>query len=70
MRLRHNPELLNEGRFSTMSQARVALAAWREDYNVNKPHSVLGNIRPNEFAERTTLAQEAASAHQFNPGST
>ncbi len=53
-------ELLNETLFSTMSQARAALAAWKEDYNANRPHSGLGNITPNEFAARIALAQEAA----------
>jgi len=53
-------ELLNETLFSTMSQARAALAAWKEDYNTNRPHSGLGNITPNEFAARIALALEAA----------
>jgi putative transposase len=53
-------ELLNETLFSTLNQARAALAAWREDYNANRPHSGLGNITPNEFAARFALAQEAA----------
>jgi putative transposase len=53
-------ELLNETLFSTMSQARAALAAWKEDYNANRPHSSLGNITPNEFAARFALAQKAA----------
>lgn len=61
-------ELLNETLFSTMNQARAALATWKEDYNVNRPHSGLGNITPNDFAARARLVLEAATAHPFNPG--
>jgi len=53
-------EFLNETLFSTLSQTRAALAAWKEDYNANRPHSGLGNATPNEFAERFRLAQQAA----------
>jgi putative transposase len=51
---------LNEALFSTLSSARAALAAWKEDYNVNRPHSGLGNLTPNACAARSTLALEAA----------
>jgi putative transposase len=53
-------ELLNETLFSTMSQARAALAEWKVDYNANRPHSGLGNITLNEFAARATLVLKAA----------
>jgi putative transposase len=36
------------------------MAAWKEDYIANRPHSGLGNITPNEFAARAALALEAA----------
>jgi hypothetical protein len=54
--------------FSTMSEARTALAAWKVDYNASRPHSGLGHITPNEFAARFALTQEAARRHQFNLG--
>jgi putative transposase len=44
-------ELLNETLFSTLDQARMALATWREDYNNSRPHSQLGWRTPNEFAK-------------------
>jgi hypothetical protein len=31
-------------------QARIELAAWRNDYNHNRPHSGLGWLTPSEFA--------------------
>ena len=43
-------ELLNETLFSTLDQARMALAIWRADYNNSRPHSQLGWRTPTEFA--------------------
>ena len=44
-------ELLNETLFSTLHQARMALAIWRADYNNSRPHSQLGWRTPTEFAK-------------------
>lgn len=43
-------ELLNETLFSSLSQARAALARWQLDYNIDRPHSKLGWQTPNAFA--------------------
>jgi putative transposase len=43
-------EFLNETLFSTLAQARIALAGWRADYNGSRPHSQLGWKTPSEFA--------------------
>src|SRR3954447_3960869 len=43
-------EFLNETLFSSLTHARVMLAGWRADYNVNRPHSGLGWQTPTEFA--------------------
>jgi putative transposase len=43
-------ELLNETLFRSLRHARVTLAAWRDDYNVRRPHSGLGWRTPAEFA--------------------
>ena len=43
-------ELLNETLFSTLSQARAALSAWRSDYNGFRPHSGLDWQTPAGFA--------------------
>jgi putative transposase len=42
-------ELLNETLFTSLTQARVALACWRGDYNKNRPHSGLGWQTPSAF---------------------
>jgi putative transposase len=45
-------ECLNEHWFVTMAQARRAIEGWRIEYNTERPHSSLGNLTPQEFAER------------------
>lgn len=47
-RMRH--ELLNETLFLSMEHARVQVAAWVEDYNHERPDSVLGYETPAAFA--------------------
>jgi len=42
---RFRDEFLNEVLFSTLTDARTQIAAWKEDYNRLRPHSALGNIR-------------------------
>jgi len=53
-------ECLNETLFSSLSQARLQITAWMEDYNSQRPHSSLGNITPNEFATKMDLQRQAA----------
>ena len=43
-------ELLNETLFSTLAQARIALAVWRADYYGARPHTKLGWQTPAAFA--------------------
>lgn len=43
-------ELLNETLFSSLAQAKAALANWRTDYNTSRPHSQIGWRTPAEFA--------------------
>ena len=50
-------ECLNEHWFLTMAHARRIIETWRIEYNVERPHSSLGNLTPQEFAE-TRLAME------------
>ena len=45
-------ECLNEHWFITMAQARRVIEEWRVEYNTERPHSSLGNLTPEEFAER------------------
>jgi putative transposase len=53
-------ELLNETVFSSLAEARIVLAAWKHDYNTNRPHSRLGWLTPSEFAKTTTPVQAMA----------
>jgi putative transposase len=45
-------ECLNEHWFITMAQARRVIEDWRIEYNTERPHSSLGDLTPEEFAER------------------
>jgi putative transposase len=47
-------ELLNETLFPSLGHARATLAAWRKDYNTERPHSRLGWQTPAEFAKTFT----------------
>lgn len=47
---RFRDECLNEHWFTSLAEARVLVAAWRRDYNENRPHSTLGYQTPSEFA--------------------
>ena len=53
-------ELLNETLFTTLADAKAHIAAWKEDYNRNRPHSSLGNLTPDEFATKMALENQAA----------
>jgi putative transposase len=53
-------ECLNETLFSSLTQARIEITAWKEDYNRNRPHSSLGNITPSEFAIKMAMEKLAA----------
>ena len=53
-------ELLNETLFSSLSEAREKITAWKEDYNRNRPNSSLGNLTPQEFAMKPRLETKAA----------
>ncbi len=47
---RMRDELLNETLFMSLDHARVAIAAWTNDYNQERPHSSLGYETPAAFA--------------------
>jgi len=34
-----------------MRHAREVIAAWRQEYNEERPHSALGYLTPNRFAD-------------------
>lgn len=42
-------ECLNEHWFLSLPHAKRTIEDWRVDYNLNRPHSSLGNLTPEEF---------------------
>jgi len=44
-------ELLNASWFTSLAEARERMAAWRREYNEDRPHSSLKNRTPQEYAE-------------------
>jgi len=46
-------ECLNISWFQNLFDAKRKIAAWRTEYNEQRPHSSLGYLTPNEYAART-----------------
>jgi putative transposase len=44
-------ECLNEHWFLDLAEARQRIEKWRQEYNQIRPHSSLGNVTPEEFAQ-------------------
>ena len=62
-------ELLNETLFTSLDQARAVLAAWKDDYNMVRPHSALGNLTPAEYADRSAPTPQRGGALRYVEGS-
>jgi putative transposase len=45
-------ELLDREQFYTLTEARVVIADWVEDYNAYRPHGAIGYLTPYEFTGR------------------
>jgi putative transposase len=52
-------ELLDREEFGSLTEARVLLEDWREQYNQERPHSALGYKTPAEFAAACAGASRA-----------
>lgn len=50
---RFREECLNTNWFLSLLDAQDKIEAWREDYNVSRPHMSLGYMTPLEFANHT-----------------
>lgn len=50
-------ECLNEHWFSTLTEAKDRIEAWRQDYNTLRPHSALGDLSPEEFVRSKHTSQ-------------
>jgi putative transposase len=51
-------ECLSQHYFSSIAEARLVIAAWREDYNSARPHSALGQRTPAEFRAEADLIED------------
>lgn len=60
-------ECLNASWFRNLFDARAKVAAWKEEYNEERPHSSLGYLAPREFARRIAALRSptAPCARQF-----
>ena len=54
---RMRDELLTEHLFDTLRHARNPVAAWRDDFNHNRPHSSLEGLTPWEYVNRSKKNQ-------------
>ena len=52
-------ECLSGNWFLSLADARETIEAWRQDYNSTRPHSSLGGLTPQEYAETTAGLQLA-----------
>jgi putative transposase len=57
-------ECLNEHWFTTLAHARTVIAAWRQNYNEQRPHSALNYLSPSEFAAKHRATANAPAAFQ------
>jgi putative transposase len=55
-------EYLNVHQFTSIDDAKAKIEAWRVDYNQRRPHSSLGHLTPNEYAQQRQLPRTAEAA--------
>ncbi|MDH3468871.1 MAG: transposase, partial [Gammaproteobacteria bacterium] len=55
---RARQECLNQHWFLSLEDARAKISRWREEYNRERPHSMLGYLTPEEYAAQRTDARE------------
>jgi putative transposase len=53
-------ELLNASWFTSLADARARMAAWRKEYNEDRPHTALKNRTPREYADEARKAARLA----------
>jgi len=54
-------ECLNTNWFLSLDEAKQKIEDWRERYNRNRPHSSLGYLTPDEFAEKHNQMPEVSN---------
>ena len=46
----YRDECLAGEEFNTLAEAQAVIESWRVDHSKHRPHSVLGNLAPKDFA--------------------
>ena len=62
-------ECLNETLFTSLTHAREVLSLWKDDYNMVRPHSSLGNRAPSIFARNSVTGTQQDGALRYTEGS-
>ena len=62
-------EWLNETLFSSLAHAHEALSIWKDDYNTIRPHSSLGNLTPETYANRSAPDTQRDGTLRYTGGS-
>ena len=57
---RARDELLNITEFGSLTEARVVVEDWRNEYNTWRPHSSLGGLTPAQYAAQCTHQHQPA----------
>jgi len=57
-------ECLNEHWFTSLTEARILIEAWRNEYNIERPHSSIGDATPAEFAQHWLAAEARIKSNQ------
>lgn len=55
-------ECLNVHQFASLAEAQLIIDMWRVDYHQRRPHSALGHLTPEEFAQQRQVSMGAAEA--------
>jgi len=58
---RFRQEYLNQHWFLSLEDAQQRIEAWRQEYNVDRPHSALDYRSPAEFAENVQPMETAVA---------
>jgi len=62
-------ELLNITEFGSLTEARIVIEDWRNEYNTWRPHSSLRGLTPTEYAARWTPANTRTTPIPAGPTS-
>ncbi|TWG53515.1 transposase [Aminobacter sp. J44] len=57
---------LNEGLFTCNGTPDTSIDKWRIDYNLNRPHTSLDALEPNEFATRSRSNNNVNRLERFS----